>query len=45
MSDIATRAEQHGGQWSVNGEKTVVLNGGAAQKLIVAARSAGAASR
>ncbi len=42
ISDIATRAEQHGGQWTVNGEKTVVLNGGAAQKLIVAARSAGA---
>jgi len=42
MSDIATRAAQHGGQWTVNGEKTVVLNGGAAQKLIVAARSAGA---
>lgn len=42
MSDIATRAAQHDGQWTVNGEKTVVLNGGAAQKLIVAARSAGA---
>jgi alkylation response protein AidB-like acyl-CoA dehydrogenase len=42
MSDIATRAVQQGGQWTINGEKTVVLNGGAAQKLIVAARSAGA---
>lgn len=42
MSDIATRAVQHGGEWTINGEKTVVLNGGAAQKLIVAARSAGA---
>lgn len=42
MADIATRATKNGGQWTVNGEKTVVLNGGAAQKLIVAARSAGA---
>lgn len=42
MTDIATRAEHKGGRWLLNGEKTVVLNGGAAQKLIVAARSAGA---
>ncbi len=41
MTDMATRAHQQGKQWLVNGEKTVVLNGGAAQKLIVAARSAG----
>ncbi len=41
MTDIATRAHQQGEQWLLNGEKTVVLNGGAAQKLIVAARSSG----
>jgi alkylation response protein AidB-like acyl-CoA dehydrogenase len=41
MSDIATRAEQRDGQWLVDGEKTVVLNGGAAGKIVVAARSAG----
>jgi alkylation response protein AidB-like acyl-CoA dehydrogenase len=41
LTDIATRAQQQGEQWILNGEKTVVLNGGAAQKLIVAARSAG----
>jgi alkylation response protein AidB-like acyl-CoA dehydrogenase len=42
MTDIVTRAHRQGEQWILNGEKTVVLNGGAAQKLIVAARSAGA---
>lgn len=42
ITDIATRAREKGGRWLVDGEKTVVLNGGAAQKLIVAARSAGA---
>jgi alkylation response protein AidB-like acyl-CoA dehydrogenase len=41
ITDILTRAEKTGGQWLLNGEKTVVLNGGAAQKLVVAARSAG----
>ena len=45
MTDIVTRAHQQGEQWLLNGEKTVVLNGGAAQKLIVAARSSGAAGR
>lgn len=43
-TDIATRAQQEGDKWVLNGEKTVVLNGGAAQKLIVAARSSGAQS-
>jgi alkylation response protein AidB-like acyl-CoA dehydrogenase len=42
MTDIVTRTHQQGEQWLVNGEKTVVLNGGAAQKLIVAARNSGA---
>ena len=41
MTDILTRARQEGDQWVLNGEKTVVLNGGAAQKLVVAARTAG----
>jgi alkylation response protein AidB-like acyl-CoA dehydrogenase len=41
MTDITTRAEKRGEQWVLNGQKTVVLNGGAADKLIVAARSAG----
>jgi alkylation response protein AidB-like acyl-CoA dehydrogenase len=42
MTDIVTRARQQGEQWVLSGEKTVVLNGGAAQKLIVAARTSGA---
>lgn len=42
ITDIVTRAQQKAGQWLLNGEKTVVLNGGAAQKLIVAARSGAA---
>jgi len=41
LANIATRARKKGGQWLVNGEKTVVLNGGAASKLVVAARDAG----
>jgi len=41
MTDIVTRAEQRGGRWVLNGEKSVVLNGGAADMLVVAARSAG----
>ncbi|GAB5449796.1 MAG: pimeloyl-CoA dehydrogenase small subunit [Halioglobus sp.] len=41
LADIATRATNQGSDWIINGEKTVVLNGGAAQKLIVAARASG----
>lgn len=41
ICDIATQARQDGDQWLLNGQKTVVLNGGAAQKLIVAARTSG----
>ncbi len=41
MTDIKTRARQDGVNWVLNGEKTVVLNGGAAQKLVVLARSSG----
>lgn len=40
LADIATRATGQGNDWVLNGEKTVVLNGGAADKLIVAARTA-----
>ncbi|MEZ5567164.1 MAG: acyl-CoA dehydrogenase family protein [Halioglobus sp.] len=42
LTDIATNAQEKAGKWTLNGEKTVVLNGGAAHKIIVAARSAGA---
>lgn len=41
MHDIATRATEENGNWVLDGEKTVVLNGGAAQKIIVAARTSG----
>ena len=41
ITDISTRAEEKDGRWIINGGKTVVLNGGAANKLVVAARSAG----
>jgi alkylation response protein AidB-like acyl-CoA dehydrogenase len=41
LTDIKTRARQDGVNWVLNGEKTVVLNGGAAQKLVVLARSSG----
>jgi alkylation response protein AidB-like acyl-CoA dehydrogenase len=41
LSDIATRATSEGSEWVLNGEKTVVLNGGAAQKIVVAARASG----
>jgi len=41
ITDVKTRAHQDGTNWVLNGEKTVVLNGGAAQKLVVLARSSG----
>ena len=41
ITDIACSAQKQGGSWVLNGEKTVVLNGGAAQKLIVAVRTSG----
>jgi alkylation response protein AidB-like acyl-CoA dehydrogenase len=41
LNDIQTTAKQQGDSWVLNGQKTVVLNGGAAQKLVVAARNAG----
>ena len=44
MTDIAMTAKQQGDGWILDGEKSVVLNGGAAQKFVVAARTAGAQS-
>ena len=41
ITDVKTRARQDGVNWVLNGEKTVVLNGGVAQKLVVLARSSG----
>jgi alkylation response protein AidB-like acyl-CoA dehydrogenase len=41
LNDVATSAQQDGSDWSINGSKTVVLNGGAAQQLVVAARTSG----
>ncbi len=41
ITDIKTRARQDGVNWVLNGEKTVVLNGGAARKMVVAARTSG----
>lgn len=41
VADIATRAETHGGGYVLNGRKAVVLNGGAAELLIVPARTSG----
>ncbi|NNL57403.1 MAG: pimeloyl-CoA dehydrogenase small subunit [Pseudomonadales bacterium] len=41
ITDIATKAAQQDGKWVLDGEKTVVLNGGAAEKIIIAARSSG----
>ncbi|PLW82446.1 pimeloyl-CoA dehydrogenase small subunit [Kineobactrum sediminis] len=41
ISDVRTRARRDGVNWVINGEKVVVLNGGAAQKLLVLARSSG----
>ena len=44
ISDIKTTASQQGESWVLSGEKTVVLNGGAANKLVVAARTSGGQS-
>ncbi|MDX1732812.1 MAG: acyl-CoA dehydrogenase [Halioglobus sp.] len=41
LTDVAARATKEGSDWVLNGEKTVVLNGAAAQKLVVAARASG----
>lgn len=41
IADVRTRAHQKGDKWVLNGTKTVVLNGGAAHKLVVLARNSG----
>jgi len=40
-NDCRTRAEQRGAGWALSGEKTWVLNGHAADQLVVVARTAG----
>jgi alkylation response protein AidB-like acyl-CoA dehydrogenase len=42
LADCATRAEQRGAAWRLSGEKRWVLNGHAADQLVVVARSGGA---
>jgi alkylation response protein AidB-like acyl-CoA dehydrogenase len=41
LTDIGVRAEKRGSEWVLNGDKTVVYNGGAAQKFVIAARTSG----
>ncbi|WP_019141127.1 acyl-CoA dehydrogenase family protein [Noviherbaspirillum massiliense] len=41
LFDIATTAKASGGNYVINGTKTVVIHGGQADKLIVSARSSG----
>lgn len=41
LNDVLTSAEKQGDGWTISGEKTVVFNGMAADKLIVSARSSG----
>jgi len=41
LNDVMTTAEKQGDGWQLNGEKTVVFNGMAADKLIVSARTSG----
>src|SRR5690606_13574477 len=42
LADVATLARRDGDVWTLEGEKTLVLNGDAADKLIVSARTGGA---
>ena len=41
LADCTTRAERRGDGWSISGEKTWVLNGHAADQILVVARTAG----
>ncbi|MBZ0120772.1 MAG: acyl-CoA dehydrogenase family protein [Sandaracinaceae bacterium] len=41
LCDVATRADKSGDGWSLGGEKVFVLNGHAADHLVVAARTSG----
>jgi pimeloyl-CoA dehydrogenase small subunit len=40
LADVATRARRDGAGWVIEGEKSLVLQGDSAQKLIVSARTA-----
>ncbi len=42
LGDVSTSAKKKGGGWVIDGEKFVVLNGEAADTLVVTARTAGA---
>jgi alkylation response protein AidB-like acyl-CoA dehydrogenase len=44
VSNVATTARQDGDRWILNGKKTLVLNGGDANLLIVPARNSGGQS-
>ncbi|WP_299082890.1 acyl-CoA dehydrogenase family protein [uncultured Paraglaciecola sp.] len=41
LADVKTRAERDGDSFVLNGEKTVVANGAAANKVVVSARTSG----
>jgi alkylation response protein AidB-like acyl-CoA dehydrogenase len=41
LNDVAVRAGEHGGEWRLNGQKSLVLNGEPADTLIVSARISG----
>ncbi len=41
LADVATTARRDGGFWVLNGEKSVVLHGDSADKLLVTARTGG----
>lgn len=41
LNDVSTRAVHDDGQWTLNGAKSLVLNGDSADQLLVTARSAG----
>lgn len=41
LSEVTCRAEQTDGEWILDGQKAVVLNGDTADKIIVSARTAG----
>jgi len=44
LSQVETRARKDGAGWTISGRKAVVLNGAQADRLIVSARSGGAAA-
>ena len=41
LADVAVRAGEHGGEWRMNGEKSLVLHGDVADTLIVSGRISG----